>query len=64
MKFTVIHENETSGVECDFCGREYTTITCVDENTYICKKCACEINKHALKNHKYYNVKSIKTESK
>jgi predicted amidophosphoribosyltransferase len=36
--------------ECDFCGKKYVAVTQVN-NTYICHKCACEINKHARRNY-------------
>lgn len=36
--------------ECDFCNMKYQVVTSVNENTYICHKCAININKHARKN--------------
>ncbi len=37
--------------ECDFCGKRYAAVTQVN-NTYICHKCACVINKHARRNYR------------
>ena len=36
--------------ECDFCGVKRRVVTSVNENTYVCHKCAAEINKHARGN--------------
>ena len=36
--------------ECDFCGIKKEVVTSVNETTYICRKCAIEINRHARVN--------------
>lgn len=47
---------------CDFCGRGKTILTSVNENTYICEKCAKEINEHARTNARVYGAKNCKIE--
>lgn len=43
---------------CDFCNRIMTTLTQVND-TYICHKCAPEINKHARNNAYVYKAKVL-----
>lgn len=44
---------------CDFCNRIMTVITQVND-TYICHKCAAEINRHAGNNANVYRAKVIR----
>lgn len=42
--------------ECDFCGKIKEVVTQAND-TYICQKCACEINKHARINENVFKRK-------
>lgn len=49
--------------KCDFCNKTKNVVTQVDL-TYVCAKCAREINKHARINEKYARINEKYLEEK
>jgi len=49
--------------ECDFCDKKYPVVTSINENTYVCHKCAVEINKHARINYRVVKAETQRLEN-